>query len=314
MRHALAPAARPRPGRARRPGGLPGPGAARGGRRGPGRCAGPADAGPATWRSALYPADWRRADTDDAGRHLPDFSYAGYHRGERALPEAVPGPVVDVAADPTGATDATAALQAALDAAADAGGGTVHLPAGRYRCDGLLTAAPAASSCAATARSAAGSTSPAVGHGRPGPPRLPRPRPLRRRPGAGRRRPRARHRGRAGRRARPAPRRPGGRRLGDHRRLRRRARDDRHLGCLQWPVAPLLPPRGGRGRPDAHAAPGARSTSRCATRPGGATRPACASRPAGCARSASAAWAWPTRSAGRTPGSSTGSTSSAWRA
>ncbi|HEY0945084.1 MAG TPA: glycosyl hydrolase family 28-related protein [Opitutaceae bacterium] len=94
-------------------------------------------AGAEPWRSSLYPEDWRPGFTDTEGRFLHDFSYAGYHRGERALP-AVAGPVIDVTqapyrADATGREDATAAIQAALDAAAQAGGGVVWLPAGTYR-------------------------------------------------------------------------------------------------------------------------------------------------------------------------------------
>ena len=41
-------------------------------------------------------------------------------------------------ADPTGVADSTAAIQAALDAVGDMGGGTVFLPAGVYRVDGQL--------------------------------------------------------------------------------------------------------------------------------------------------------------------------------
>lgn len=89
------------------------------------------------WRSSLYPEDWRPGHADAEGRFLHDFSYAGYHRGERALPEAE-GPVIDVTkapwrADATGVQDATAAIQGALDAAGQAGGGVVYLPAGTYR-------------------------------------------------------------------------------------------------------------------------------------------------------------------------------------
>ncbi len=41
------------------------------------------------------------------GRFLHDFSYAGYKNGELALPDAPPGPILDVtaapySADPTG--------------------------------------------------------------------------------------------------------------------------------------------------------------------------------------------------------------------
>ena len=91
-----------------------------------------------TWRSTLYPADWQPGTVVADGRFLHDFSYAGYHRGEDELPDP-PGPVADAStfgADPTGETDSTAAIQAAIDSLAD--GGVVHLPAGSYRCDGLL--------------------------------------------------------------------------------------------------------------------------------------------------------------------------------
>jgi len=89
------------------------------------------------WRSALYPANWTPAFTDAEGRFLHDFSYAGYHRGERPLPQ-IQGPVINVAAAPyladkTGQRDSVAAIQAALDAAAKSGGGVVLLPAGTYR-------------------------------------------------------------------------------------------------------------------------------------------------------------------------------------
>lgn len=89
------------------------------------------------WRSALYPEGWSPGYADAEGRFLHDFSYAGYHRGERPLPD-VAGPVTDVTqapwlADATGAADATAAIQGALDAVAQAGGGVVFLPAGTYR-------------------------------------------------------------------------------------------------------------------------------------------------------------------------------------
>jgi hypothetical protein len=89
-----------------------------------------------TWRSALYPADWTPAFTDADGRFLHDFSYAGYRRGEAPLPD-VDGSFFDVAAPPAG-RDATAIIQAALDRAAERGGGVVRLAAGRFRVDGTL--------------------------------------------------------------------------------------------------------------------------------------------------------------------------------
>lgn len=93
-----------------------------------------------SWRSALYPEDWTPGYA--VGDHyLQDYSYAGYHNGEDALPTPE-GPVfsvLDHGADNTGATDSCPAIQAAIDAAEAAGGGVVYLPAGEYRCEDLLT-------------------------------------------------------------------------------------------------------------------------------------------------------------------------------
>jgi hypothetical protein len=90
----------------------------------------------------LYPTDWTPSVQDSQGRFLHDFSYAGYHNGEQDPPPAPPGPVfnavTDFGADNQNGSDATAAIQAAIDAAASAGGGVVYLPSGLYRCDGVL--------------------------------------------------------------------------------------------------------------------------------------------------------------------------------
>ncbi len=98
-----------------------------------------------TWRSAHYPEDWRPGPRAGGGAGLPDFSYAGYANGDRPIPDAPPGvtrdAVADHGADPTGARDATAAIQAAIDFVAGRGGGVVRLPAGTYRCDGRLEVA-----------------------------------------------------------------------------------------------------------------------------------------------------------------------------
>jgi len=95
------------------------------------------------WRSLLYPSDWVPGFQDGEGRFLHDFSYAGYHNGE--APVALGGGnnlfVIDVTthgADTTGATDATTSIQSAIDAVADAGGGSVFFPEGIYRVDGQL--------------------------------------------------------------------------------------------------------------------------------------------------------------------------------
>lgn len=97
------------------------------------------DTAPPSWRSALYPEDWTPAYTDPDGWFLHDFSYAGYGASESPVP-VVAGPVfTPEGVDMTGGADATAALQAALDAAAAAGGGVVELGEGELRVDGLLS-------------------------------------------------------------------------------------------------------------------------------------------------------------------------------
>lgn len=66
---------------------------------------------------------------DPAGR-LPDFSYAGYGRGERAIPEFPRGVSVrDFGARGDGQTDDTRAFQRALEEVAS---GAVEVPPGRY--------------------------------------------------------------------------------------------------------------------------------------------------------------------------------------
>ena len=100
-----------------------------------------------SWRSLLYPSDWAPGlsiPQEDGGpdAQLQDFSYAGYLAGEADLPEPALTAVVSVldhGADSTGSTDSTAAVQAAIDLTSVDGGGTVYLPAGIYRIDGLLS-------------------------------------------------------------------------------------------------------------------------------------------------------------------------------
>lgn len=95
------------------------------------------------WRSSLYPEDWTPSMTSPDGLFLHDFSYAGYRNGEvdpaagAALPEL--NVVAAYGADPTGATDATAAIQSAITAAESAGGGVVYIPEGLYQLAGALT-------------------------------------------------------------------------------------------------------------------------------------------------------------------------------
>lgn len=95
------------------------------------------------WCSSLYPPSWSASTpADSEGRALPDFSYAGYHYGERP-PASPPGATYDVVAgygaDPTGGADATSSIQSAISAASAAGGGVVYFPPGSYRVGGGLT-------------------------------------------------------------------------------------------------------------------------------------------------------------------------------
>lgn len=66
---------------------------------------------------------------------LPDFSFAGYHYSERELPAKSRGPRFDVrsyGAHPNDKDYDGKAIQAAIDAAGKAGGGTVYFPPGRF--------------------------------------------------------------------------------------------------------------------------------------------------------------------------------------
>lgn len=109
----------------------------------------PVEADVGNWRSALYPDEWVPSFTDDEGRFLHDFSYAGYHMGEKPLPDTVPGPRIDVTkspynADNTGKESATQAIQNAINEVGRAGGGTVYLPPGTYRITFRLPGFPVA--------------------------------------------------------------------------------------------------------------------------------------------------------------------------
>jgi hypothetical protein len=92
---------------------------------------------PGTWRSVLFPRGWLPLDeggsADAQGRFLHDFSYAGYHRGEASPPYGMGTASVTVDATlGNGTTDATAAIQSAIDTACGRGGGVVAIPAGTY--------------------------------------------------------------------------------------------------------------------------------------------------------------------------------------
>jgi len=72
----------------------------------------------------------------EAGGRLPDYSYAGYHRGERPLPERrADVSVRDFGAVGDGKTDDTEAFKRAL---ARAGGKVIGVPAGRYLITDIL--------------------------------------------------------------------------------------------------------------------------------------------------------------------------------
>ncbi|MEN8227105.1 MAG: glycosyl hydrolase [Bacteroidota bacterium] len=89
------------------------------------------------WRSTLYPENWKPGFRDAKGRFLHDFSYAGYHGGNKPVPHITEN-IVDVTlapyhADHTGVADATGILQQALNDVGRSGGGVVFLPSGTYR-------------------------------------------------------------------------------------------------------------------------------------------------------------------------------------
>lgn len=132
--------------------GLDAPGADGPGLDAPGSDAPAGDAGdpPGTWRSALFPGDWAPVHeggaVDAEGRFLPDFSYAGWHRGEARPPigadHGMHVMVDDTIAD--GVVDTTSTIQDAIDDVCAAGGGVVELGEGTYRIrlpmDGATTA------------------------------------------------------------------------------------------------------------------------------------------------------------------------------
>jgi hypothetical protein len=92
-----------------------------------------------TWRSKKFPVGWAPVKLDGVSdpnaQFLHDFSYAGYHRGEEPPPvgRGTPYRTVD-AKFGDGRTDATAAIQKALnDACQYNKGGVVALPEGTFR-------------------------------------------------------------------------------------------------------------------------------------------------------------------------------------
>lgn len=87
---------------------------------------------PSNTTSAAIWSDYLVAPDDHP--HVPNNSYAGYHRGERPIPE-VPA-VTDVTLHGgvgDGLTDNSDAFREAIEAAYLAGGGAVYIPPGTYR-------------------------------------------------------------------------------------------------------------------------------------------------------------------------------------
>ncbi|MCC5839870.1 MAG: hypothetical protein JJT96_07090 [Opitutales bacterium] len=75
----------------------------------------------------------------DHHSHIPNASYAGYRRGEVAIPDVpVVVNVMDFGAVADGSADNTNAFREAIDAAWAAGGGAVYIPAGTYRIDQII--------------------------------------------------------------------------------------------------------------------------------------------------------------------------------
>jgi hypothetical protein len=87
--------------------------------------------------TATYSELWGRNGENWTPRsRLPDFSFAGYHRGELALPKVPPGvSVKQFGAKGDGETDDTPAFLAAL---AQVKQGAIEVPPGRYRITDLL--------------------------------------------------------------------------------------------------------------------------------------------------------------------------------
>lgn len=89
------------------------------------------------WRSSLYPENWTPGYSDNEGRFLHDFSYAGYKYGLVNVPYKNTN-IVNVTlspywADNTGTSDVTTIIQKALDDVGKAGGGVVFLPQGIFK-------------------------------------------------------------------------------------------------------------------------------------------------------------------------------------
>ncbi|MGE9290907.1 MAG: glycosyl hydrolase family 28-related protein, partial [Puniceicoccales bacterium] len=92
-----------------------------------------------TWHSELYDENWTPFPdlSFESDQLIQDFSYAGYARGERPIPDLKDAPVINVlemGADPSGERDSTSAIQGAINKAASMGEpAVVYMPEGFYR-------------------------------------------------------------------------------------------------------------------------------------------------------------------------------------
>lgn len=91
------------------------------------------------WRSSLYPENWTPPTNSKfyTDAFIQDYSYAGYHQGEKEIP-TISKNIIDVTkapyfADASGLKNATLAIQAAINDAQKAGGGVVYLPKGTFK-------------------------------------------------------------------------------------------------------------------------------------------------------------------------------------
>ncbi len=92
------------------------------------------------WRSSLYPANWSPPGIEKdfyTDAFIQDYSYAGYQSGKISIPN-ITSNIINVTqapylADNSGVTDATVAIQTAINKAKSDGGGVVYLPSGTYK-------------------------------------------------------------------------------------------------------------------------------------------------------------------------------------
>ena len=94
---------------------------------------------PVAQAQSLYYSDlWgQEGEKWEPRSRLPDFSFAGYHAGDKALPTVpIKTNVKDFGAQGDGTTDDTAAFKRAIAATSH---GALYIPAGRYKLTDRLT-------------------------------------------------------------------------------------------------------------------------------------------------------------------------------